>query len=142
MGTSKLQATGINHVVLHVADLDRSRTFYMQVLGFEDRRIVLNGPEGMRASFLRCGMHGLDLFEFAGRDAHGGEEMNHLALNVNADDVEEVVAGLTAAGIENFERTPRNSVFIFDPDDHKIEILPATSGERAHEREGVRTSAP
>jgi len=58
MGTSTLKVTGINHVVLHVTDLDRSRTFYMEALGFDDRGSV----PGMKASFLRCGMQGLDLF--------------------------------------------------------------------------------
>ena len=58
MGISKLKVTGINHVVLHVTDLDRSRTFYMEALGFDDRGSV----PGMKASFLRCGVQGLDLF--------------------------------------------------------------------------------
>ena len=140
MGTSKLKVTGINHVVLHVADLDRSQTFYMDVLGFEHRGTMSDGPGGMKASFLRCGLQGLDLFEFAGRDVHGGEEMNHMALNVDADDVSQVVAGLSVAGIDSFEMTPRNSVFISDPDGHKIEILPISASERDHERESVRTS--
>jgi catechol 2,3-dioxygenase-like lactoylglutathione lyase family enzyme len=142
MATSKLKVTGINHVVLHVADLDRSRTFYMEVLGFEDRGTISDGPGGMNASFLRCGMQGLDLFETAGRDVHGGEEMNHMALNVDADDVAQVVAGLSVAGIATFEVTPRNSVFISDPDLHKIEMLPVRAGERDHERKGARTSGP
>jgi catechol 2,3-dioxygenase-like lactoylglutathione lyase family enzyme len=140
MGTSKLKVTGINHVVLHVADLDRSQTFYMDVLGFEHRGTMSDGPGDMKASFLRCGMQGLDLFEFAGRDVHGGEEMNHMALNVDADDVSQVVAGLSVAGIDTFEMTPRNSVFISDPDGHKIEMLPISANERDHERESVRTS--
>lgn len=138
MGTSKLKVTGINHVVLHVADLDRSRTFYMETLGFDDRGAV----PGMRASFLRCGMQGLDLFEMAGCDVHGGEEMNHMALNVDVADVEALVAGLSEAGIAEFERTPRNSVFIVDPDGHRIEMLPVDASERDHERERERTSGP
>jgi catechol 2,3-dioxygenase-like lactoylglutathione lyase family enzyme len=131
MGASKLKVTGINHVVLHVADLDRSRTFYMEVLGFDDRGTV----PGMRASFLRCGMQGLDLFERAGCDVHGGEEMNHMALNVDTADVELLAAGLSEAGIDAFEMTPRNSVFISDPDGHRIEMLPMSASERDHERE-------
>jgi catechol 2,3-dioxygenase-like lactoylglutathione lyase family enzyme len=134
MGTSKLKVTGINHVVLHVADLDRSRTFYMEALGFDDRGIV----PGFRASFLRCGMQGLDLFEMADCDVHGGEEMNHMALNVDAADVELLVAGLSEAGIDAFEMTPRNSVFISDPDGHRIEMLPLSASERDHERESAR----
>ncbi len=142
MDSSKLKVTGINHVVLHVADLDRSRAFYMEVLGFEHRGTVSDGPGGMNASFLRCGMQGLDLFETAGGDVHGGEEMNHMALNVEADDVAQVVAGLSVAGIDTFEMTPRNSVFISDPDLHKIEMLPISASERDHERGDVRTTTP
>lgn len=134
MGISKLKVTGINHVVLHVTDLDRSRTFYTETLGFDDRGSV----PGMRASFLRCGMQGLDLFEMADCDVHGGEEMNHIALNVDAADVELLVAGLSEAGIDAFEMTPRNSVFISDPDGHRIEMLPISANERDHERVSAR----
>lgn len=133
MGTRKLTVTGINHVVLHVTNLDRSRTFYMEALGFDDRGSV----PGMRASFLRCGMQGLDLFEIVDCDVHGGEEMNHMALNVDVADVELLVAGLSEAGIEAFEITPRNSVFISDPDDHRIEMLPMSASERDHERQSA-----
>ena len=136
MGTAKLKVTGINHVVLHVADLDRSRRFYMEALGFDDRGIV----PGMKAAFLRCGLQGLDLFEMAGCDVHGGEEMNHMALNVDTADVESLVAGLSEAGIDAFEVTPRNSVFISDPDGHRIEMLPVSASERDHERQSARAS--
>ena len=137
MGTSKLRVTGINHVVLHVTDLDRSRTFYMEALGFDDRGISV---PGMKASFLRCGMQGLDLFEMADCDVHGGEEMNHMALNVDASDVDLLVAGLSEAGIAAYEMTPRNSVFISDPDGHRIEMLPVSASERDHERQSARAS--
>ena len=131
MGTWKLRVTGINHVVLHVANLDRSRKCYMEALGFDDRGISV---PGMKASFLRCGMQGVDLFEMADSDVHGGEEMNHMALNVDASDVDLLVAGLSEAGIAAYEMTPRNSVFISDPDGHRIEMLPISASERDHER--------
>jgi glyoxylase I family protein len=132
----KLQVTGINHVVLHVTDLERSKRFYVDVLGFEDRNIS-DGPPSMKASFLLCGMQGLDLFEVP-EDAHGGQEMNHMALNVAVDDVDQLVTLLSEAGIEAPVRTPRNSVFISDPDGHCLEILPGTASERARERQGTR----
>ncbi len=125
-----------------MADLGRSRTFYMEVLGFEDRGTISDGPGGSKASFLRCGIQGLDLFEIAGGDVHGGEEMNHMALDVDADDVAQVVAGLSIAGIDTFEMTPRNSVFISDPDCHKIEMLPICASARDHERKSGGTSGP
>ena len=138
MSAPKLRVTGINHVVLHVADLERSKQFYIDVLGFSDRNIS-GGPLSMRASFLRCGVQGLDLFEVSG-DTHGGQEMNHMALNVAADDVDQLVALLTAAGVDASERTPRDSVFISDPDGHCIEMLPLTASERAGERKGTSLS--
>ncbi|MBV9042873.1 MAG: VOC family protein [Acidimicrobiia bacterium] len=129
MGASTLKVTGINHVVLHVTDLERSRAFYMEALGFDDRGFV----PGMKAAFLRCGVQGLDLFEMADCDVHGGEELNHMALNVDVADVESLLTGLSEAGIETFEATPRNSVFIADPDGHRIEMLPVNASERDHE---------
>ena len=109
----------------------------MEALGFDDRGISV---PGMNASFLRCGMQGLDLFEMADCDVHGGEEMNHMALNVDAADVELLVAGLSEAGIDAFELTPRNSLFISDPDGHRIEMLPVSASERDHERQSARAS--
>ena len=138
MSTTKLKVTGINHVVLHVADVERSKRFYIEVLGFEDRNMT--GGPSMKASFLRCGSQGLDLFEVSSGDAHGGEEMNHMALCVAADDLDEIVAALSKNGIETSDRTPRNTVFISDPDGHRIEMLPFSADERVLEREATRTS--
>jgi catechol 2,3-dioxygenase-like lactoylglutathione lyase family enzyme len=135
---SRLKVTGINHIVLHVKDLERSRTFYMDVLGFEDRNISVGSS--MKASFLRCGAQGLDLFEVSAADVHGGEEMNHMALSVAVDNLDEIVAELSQCDIATSEKTPRNTVFISDPDGHRIEMLPLSASERVMEREAARTS--
>jgi catechol 2,3-dioxygenase-like lactoylglutathione lyase family enzyme len=139
MAASNLQVTGINHVVLHVADLERSMRFYMDVLGFEDRNLS-GGPPGRQASFLRCGGQGLDLFQVSG-DVHGGQEMNHMALNVAVPDVDELAARLSEAGIDASARTPRNSIFISDPDGHRLEMLPRSASERARQRQGSNLTA-
>ena len=110
----------------------------MEVLGFEDRNLSVGSS--MKASFLRCGAQGLDLFEVANGDVHGGKEMNHMALNVAADDLDEIVAELSQIGVETSDRTPRNTVFISDPDGHRIEMLPLSASERAREREATRAS--
>jgi catechol 2,3-dioxygenase-like lactoylglutathione lyase family enzyme len=136
MTSTKLKVTGINHVVLHVTDLERSKRFYMEVLGFEDRNVSV-GPR-MKAVFLGCGVQGLDLFEVSGGDVHGGEEMNHMALCVAADDLDEIVAELSKIGVDTSDRTPRNTVFISDPDGHRIEMLPRSASERRLEREAAR----
>jgi glyoxylase I family protein len=124
MSESTLQVTGINHVVLHVSDMERSRRFYIDVLGFEDNFPSQSAPRSM--SFLRVGSQGLDLFE-VGDGAHGGEEMNHMALAIGGDDVDAVCAALRAAGVADMQKTPRSSVMISDPDGHRIELLPKSA---------------
>lgn len=123
METTTLKVTGINHVVLHVADVERSARFYTEVLGFEGR-FAGGGPDG-KMRFLRCGAQGLDLFEVAPDDVHGGQEMNHMALNVAGDNLDQIVAELAKQGVTTSDRTPRNTVFMSDPDGHRIEILPS-----------------
>jgi catechol 2,3-dioxygenase-like lactoylglutathione lyase family enzyme len=134
MAESVLRVTEINHVVLHVANLERSRRFYTEVLGFEDRTLRVNPRQARSAhqtmSFLHCGSQGLDLFEVPEPEVHGGQEMNHMALSVEAAEIGEVSAVLKKAGIEVSGKTPRNTVFISDPDGHRIEILPRTANVR------------
>jgi catechol 2,3-dioxygenase-like lactoylglutathione lyase family enzyme len=119
MGTPILKVTGINHVVLHVMDMEQSLNFYTEILGFESRNIATGS--GRKMSFLRRGNQGLDLFEVS-EDVRGGEEMNYMALCVAADDLDEVVAALAKAGIKTSERTRRNTVFIHDHDGHQVEL--------------------
>jgi catechol 2,3-dioxygenase-like lactoylglutathione lyase family enzyme len=82
---------------------------------------------------LLCGVQGLDLFEVA-ENFEVGREMNHMAINVAADDIDEVCAALDAAGVEHSEPTHRHTVFVADPDGHRLEILPLAAKERSRER--------
>jgi glyoxylase I family protein len=135
MTESKLKVSGINHVVLHVSDAQRSKQFYMDVLGFEQRNTG-TGARNPKMVFLRCGLQGLDLFERAD-DVHGGEEMNHMALNVDGGNLEDIIGEMTKLGITVSEPTSRHSVMILDPDGHQIEMLPLESLERTREREAA-----
>jgi catechol 2,3-dioxygenase-like lactoylglutathione lyase family enzyme len=130
--TAKLQVSGINHVVLHVSDAQRSKRFYMEVLGFEERSTG-TGAMNPRMVFLRCGHQGLDLFQRDG-DVHGGQEMNHMALNIDGGDLDSVVDEMTQLEVVIAERTKRGSVMILDPDGHQIELLPIEAWERSRER--------
>jgi catechol 2,3-dioxygenase-like lactoylglutathione lyase family enzyme len=130
--SAKLQVSGINHVVLHVGDAQRSKRFYMDVLGFEERS-TQTGASNPRMVFLRCGQQGLDLFEQDG-DVHGGQEMNHMALNVDGGDLDRVVDEMTRQNVVVSERTRRGSVMILDPDGHQLELLPIQALERSRER--------
>jgi hypothetical protein len=65
--------------------------------------------------------------------------MNHMALSFAVDNLDEIVAELSQFGIATSGKTPRNTVFISDPDGHRIEMLPLSASERTKEREAART---
>ena len=88
--TTKLSVIGIDHVVLHVNDLQRSKRFYVDLLGFEVAH------EGGSNCFLRCGTQQVALFERKDTDLHAGAAMNHMALQLAEGSYEDVKAILEA----------------------------------------------
>lgn len=119
-----LQVTGIDHVVLHVKDLARAKKFYVEFLGMEVER------ERSWQLFLKCGSQGVALFEADDGDAiHGGSEVNHMALRLEAGDYEKVKALLEARGIEvTGRRGDPHCIYFSDPDGHRLQLL--TPGEQ------------
>lgn len=116
--TTQLQVSGIDHVVLHVKDLDRSRRFYLDVLGFKVAH------EDGRHSFLGCGNQQVALFESPDRDIHAGDEMNHMALRLEAGDYEGVRAALEREGLRVTGRPGEDRCLYFsDPDGHRLQLL-------------------
>ena len=119
----------IGHVVLKVADLERSVAFYTGVLGF---RISDVYPETMMPGgmvFLRCNAdhHGVALVGGASGPARG-RELDHLAFEVAT--LEEVIRArdhLRAHRVPiHFEGRRRAgcqvSIEFRDPDGHRLEI--------------------
>ena len=120
-----LKVTGIDHVVLHVGDLERSKKFYIDLLGFQVAH------ESTWQSFLRCGTQQVALFQMRGEaEIHAGSEMNHMALRLAAGEYEEVKATLEAAGCTVEGRTgDPNCIYFNDPDGHRLQLLtPAEQG--------------
>ena len=72
-----IQTSGVDHVVLHVNDVQRAKKFYTDVLGMTVYR------EDDRQVFLHAGQQGVALFEKeGGAPLTAGNDLNHLALNV------------------------------------------------------------
>ena len=77
---SPLKVSGIDHVVFHVKDLARARKFYVDFLGMEVDH------ERSWQVFLKCGKQGVALFLAKdGSEVHGGSEVNHMALQLDAE---------------------------------------------------------
>ena len=117
---SALKTTGIDHVVLHVKDLDRSIKFYTEVLGMTVHR------QRPTQAFLQLGDNQVGLFlPHEGEDSIGGGlEINHLALNIEAGTYEDVKSKLEAAGCRVHGRPgDEHCVYFADPDGHNLQLV-------------------
>jgi catechol 2,3-dioxygenase-like lactoylglutathione lyase family enzyme len=117
---TSLKVAGIDHVVLWVKDLQRSKDFYLGLLGM---RVA---HESDWQSFLWCGEHQMvALFQQRdGDDVAGGREVNHMALRLASGEYEEVKAALEAAGCEvSGRRGDPHCLYFSDPDGHRLQVL-------------------
>ncbi len=119
----------IGHIVLNVADLERSVRFYTQVLGLSVSDVY---PEEMVPGgmvFMRCNAdhHGLALVGSL-KGASANVELNHFAFEVaTLDEVLRARDHLKKLGVPiDFEGRRRAGVQIAvefrDPDNHRVEI--------------------
>ena len=130
MAKINIRAVGIDHVVLNVRNVEASKAFYMDVLGFTFRGEHDSSRSPM--AFLAAGSQGLDLAEVPEGDLHGGVEMNHMALRVAEGEREEIVAQLAELGIvvEGRPSDPR-TMYFSDPDGHRIQLLSVSEQKAA-----------
>ena len=114
---SGLKASGIDHVVLYVGDVDRSRQFYTDVFG------MTVDHESPGHVFLRCGEQLFAIFQAAGA-FKPGHELNHLAFSVGDGTYEEITAELKEQGIQVTGRSSNDRCIYFnDPDGYRLQIV-------------------
>jgi catechol 2,3-dioxygenase-like lactoylglutathione lyase family enzyme len=115
-----IEANGIDHIVLHVDDVKRSKQFYTGRLGMTPYR------ENDRQVFLHAGHQGVALFKRpngAARPGAGGE-MNHLALTVAGGTYESLKAELESHGITVSGRPgDDHCIYFSDPDGHRLQLM-------------------
>jgi catechol 2,3-dioxygenase-like lactoylglutathione lyase family enzyme len=121
---SALRVTGLDHVVLRVADIDRAIAFYEAVLGLHvERRLSEIGLVQLRA-----GAAMIDLVPKA-EDEDMGSNMDHFAVRIEHMDVAALTAHLKRHGIDAGEVRRRygaegygSSIYITDPDGNTVEL--------------------
>lgn len=125
----------IGHILLTVRDLDRSKAFYTQILGFK----VLEQDPDHGGLFLSLGEYGntLDLFPSTDPDAfprppsglgrRQGLGLKHIAFAVaSEDDLRNAYFALKDAGVtihRAVDHQSQKSVYFFDPDENLLEIV-------------------
>jgi catechol 2,3-dioxygenase-like lactoylglutathione lyase family enzyme len=113
-----IETSGIDHIVLHVSDVPRSRDFYTQRLGMTVYR------ENDSQVFLHAGTQGIALFKRAAGAPMAGGDMNHLALNVAGGTYDSLKAELEAHGVTVTGRPgDANCIYFSDPDGHRLQLM-------------------
>jgi catechol 2,3-dioxygenase-like lactoylglutathione lyase family enzyme len=114
-----IEASGVDNVVLHVNDVQRSKKFYTEVLGM----IPYREDEGQ--VFLHAGRQGVALFKKVGdTPLTAGNDLNHLALNVAGGTYITLKAELEKHGVTVTGRPGEDRcVYFRDPDGHRLQLV-------------------
>jgi catechol 2,3-dioxygenase-like lactoylglutathione lyase family enzyme len=112
----------LNHVALHVADVERSRGFYRDVLRLDE--IARPGFDFPGAWFRLGERQELHLIGGREQEVRSHNRGNHWALLV--DDLDAWEAHLQQTGYPFFPRRRRpdgaGQIFLVDPDGHYVEL--------------------
>lgn len=110
--------TGINHLTLSVADVERSFNFYTEVLGC---RPVARWKRG---AYLVAGEHWLCLSLDPEARSDPSPEYTHIALSVRPADFAVARERILGAGARPWKDnlSEGDSLYFLDPDGHKLEI--------------------
>jgi glyoxylase I family protein len=122
---------GVHHLAMICSDVERTISFYQDVLGFPLVEVMENRDyPGSTHFFLDIG-HGnlLAFFDFPGlaleeaREAHGA--VQHVAISVEQSHLDAVRRRLDEAGLAYLgpDRGLSDSLYVKDPDGIQIELL-------------------
>jgi catechol-2,3-dioxygenase len=124
-----IQLKRIGHVLLRVADLERSKSFYSDILGFE---VVEQDPEhgGVFMTLGESG-HTIDLFpakepELLPPSARSRPGLQHIAFQVESDEaLKDAYFTLQERGVKvtrAMDHVSQKSIYFDDPDGNGLEI--------------------
>jgi catechol 2,3-dioxygenase-like lactoylglutathione lyase family enzyme len=127
-------ARGLHHTALISSDVERTIAFYQGVLGFPLTELIDNRDyPGSSHFFFDIGNSNLlAFFDFPGLDVGPYAEvlggLHHVAISVEPQRWEALVANLTEAGVDH-EVHSGVSVYFRDPDGARIELIADPLGE-------------
>jgi catechol 2,3-dioxygenase-like lactoylglutathione lyase family enzyme len=123
-GPARPRIVGLSHVALFVHDVDKSRAFYKDFLGFAEPYSVTNRDGSLHLTWIK--INDRQTIELFPEKAAGSDRLNHIALET--DNAEAMRQYLAAKGLAVPTNTPvgkiRNANYMVkDPDGHDLEIV-------------------
>jgi lactoylglutathione lyase len=115
---------GLSHVALYVHDLDKSRAFYKDFLGFAEPYSLTNSDGSLRLTWIKINdRQTLELFP---EQEPGSDRLYHIA--VETDDAVAMRDYLASRGVRVPDKVGKGKIgnlnyFIQDPDGHTVEIV-------------------
>lgn len=106
---------GLNHITLAVKDLEKSFTFYSSLLGFKPH------AKWNRGAYLTLGELWLCL---ACDESKPAEDYSHIAFDIALEDFADFSRSVIDTGVTQWKlnSSEGDSLYILDPDGHKLEI--------------------
>mmetsp|Transcript_37420 Transcript_37420/g.38103 ORF Transcript_37420/g.38103 Transcript_37420/m.38103 type:complete len:159 (-) Transcript_37420:123-599(-) len=122
-----LKYGGVHHAGILVSDTQKSKEFFIKVLGFEDDSHLRPSKLPYPGAFLRCGQDQIHLMELPsmdpkeGRPEHGGRD-RHVAFTVNNIDIlKEQLASVNMT--YTMSMSGRRALFCRDIDGNAFEFM-------------------
>ncbi|MBD2447806.1 alpha-D-ribose 1-methylphosphonate 5-triphosphate diphosphatase [Nostoc sp. FACHB-152] len=110
--------TGINHITLSVSDLEKSFSFYTEILGCQ---AIAQWQTG---AYLLAGNLWLCLSLDPNTHTNPLKEYTHIAFSIPEDKFQEYSDRLKVLGVKQWKENTSegDSIYILDPDYHKLEL--------------------
>jgi lactoylglutathione lyase len=115
---------GVAHIALYVSDIEKSRAFYKDFLGFGEPFQIDNPDKSLALTFIK--VNDRQYIELFPGLKPGADRLNH--ISIQTDDAEAMRVYLASRGVAVPAKTPKgrikNSNFnVKDPDGHTVEIV-------------------
>jgi lactoylglutathione lyase len=123
-GVKRPAITGLAHVALYVKDIEKSRAFYKDFLGYSEPFSLNNANGTLSLTFIK--INDRQYIELFPETEPASDRLHHISIETT--DAESMRRYLASRGVRVPERVPKgrtgNSNFnIKDPDGHTVEIV-------------------
>lgn len=115
--------SGLNHITLAVSNLERSLGFYIDILGFKGHVKWDSG------AYLSVG----EIWLCLSRDEPCSKaDYTHIAFDISPNDFKAFSSRVLSSGVEVWKqnKSEGQSLYILDPDGHKLEVHVGSLGSR------------